>query len=266
MVAAVNLASMEQIATDLRQSHAARRRMVAEMEREGDELRRTRAAEVVTDWISDSEAWHELSHLMREEERLWGSRLVGLKKGGDYLNGPGGIALLEGNLPSADVAAVTGGTVNVALFQSAAYTPIFAGYKAPLGYDLEMAGVVTSSAASQTIIHNPHIGAASTNTVGTNLTASAAQTLGSTITNAVWSLDAQLTLRTSGSGTTATAIGKFVFMYTTVANAGAPTTYLWRSTANATFDSSALNGLVWGFTPSAAGVSMSAQQIRWVSY
>jgi hypothetical protein len=122
-----------------------------------------------------------------------------------------------------------------------------------------------STGAARPSIINPHIGPS--NTVGTNLTAAPAQTLGSTITNAVWRLWAQITVRTVGAGTAATAVGGFRFEYSTAANAGAPTTVIWRSSGGAaTFDSTALNGLVMGVTPSNAGVSIVVRQIKWGSW
>lgn len=223
--------------------------------------------EIVSDWVAPG--WEDISELLWMEQSNWRGKLAAMEAARDAIAAAGGIALREGRTPAADVAAVTGVTANTALFQSGDYTPIaplVSGQSAPVNFDLEMSGIVTSSAASQTIIWNPHIGPADANTVGTNLTASAAQTLGSTITNAIWSMDAQVTVRTAGGGTNGTAIGRFTFMFTVLANAGAPTSYMWRSTANATFSTVVLNGLIMGVTPSAAGVSIAAQQIRWVSY
>lgn len=179
----------------------------------------------------------------------------------------GGIAGIESyaTIPLADLAAVTGGVANVALWESRQYTPIINPRVGQM-FELDAEGTVTSTAAAQTVAINPHIGAA--NTVGTNLTATpVAQTLGTTITNAVWRLWASLTVRSTGTGTAATAIGAFRFEYSILANGGSPTTIIWRSSGGAaTFDSTAINGLVMGVTPSAAAVSITPRQIKWGSW
>jgi hypothetical protein len=179
----------------------------------------------------------------------------------------GGLAGIEtgADVPLADLTAVTGGTVNVAWWDSRQYTPIPPLAKKGVQYEMDAEGTVTSSAGSQTLTLNPHIGPS--NTVGTNLTAATAQTLGTTITNAIWRLWAQITVRSIGAGTLATAVGAFRFEYTILANGGAPTTTMWRSSGGAaTFDSTVLNGLVIGATPSAAGVSVTPRQIKWGSW
>lgn len=224
---------------------------------------RARSRTVITDYVAPN--WEEVMAVAAHERAQWSDIDRALRDGNDPTALIGGLAGLVGgsNVPAADGSAVTGGTSNVAIWDSRIFTPIPALETAPTQFELLAAGVVTSSAGSQTVIVNPHIGP--TNTVGTNLTASSAQTLGSTITNAIWQLTAQLTMRAAGAGSAATAIGTFTFAYTTVANVGSPTIVMWRSTANATFDSTVLNGLVLGMTPSAAGVSIAYQQIQWVS-
>jgi hypothetical protein len=219
--------------------------------------------ETITDW--QAPGWADVMEAAAHERARWGDIDRRIRACGDPTALIGGLAGLApgGNVPSADGSAITGGSSNVALWESRLYTPIPALEVAPTQYELVAAGAVTSSAGSQTVTLNPHIGPS--NTVGTNLTPSTAQTLGSTITNAIWQFSAQITIRTAGTGTNATAIGTFGFSYTVVANVGAPTIVLWRSTANATFDSTALNGLVAGITPSAAGVSITVQQIQWES-
>lgn len=215
--------------------------------------------------ITNVDVVNDIFELADIEGAEWRSRFSKLVRSGDPLALLGGIAGIEAgaNVPAATVTAVTGVTANTALWTPALYTPIPALAQAPKMYSLDAAGVVTSSAGSQTVIINPHIG---TGAVGTNLTASSAQTLGSTITNAIWRLEADFTIRTSGTGTAATARGSFSFQYTVVANVGAPTTVIWRSTADATFDSTVLNALVMGVTPSATGVSIAAEQIRYASW
>jgi hypothetical protein len=198
------------------------------------------------------------------EARTWKQINEALAGAGDPTALLGMIAGCEREPPDAALAAVTGGTVNVALWSAMTYTPIDPVVKKPKHFDLFAEGTVTSTGAGQTLIINPNI--SNTGAVGTGLTASAAQTLGSTITGAVWQLEARITVRTVGTGTTATAQGAFKFGYSLLANGGPPTWTIWRSTANATFDSTVTNGLVIGVTPSAAGVSVTPQQIRWASW
>lgn len=206
----------------------------------------------------------EVTELAGIEARDWKRMLDAIHSGNDPHALLGGIAGQEGNIPSGALPAVTGGTANVKWWDGLIYSPIFAGLQAPKTFECFAEGTVTSSAGSQTLILNPTI---STGAVGTGLTASPTQTLGTTITNAIWSLTANITVRTAGTGTGATAVGSFHFEYTTVANGGAPTTVIWRSSGGAvTFDSSVLNAFVFGATPSAAGVSVTPQAIRWGSW
>jgi hypothetical protein len=240
--------------------------LLERMERQAELLDGPRAGrrEVITDYVAPG--WDEIMAVAAHERARWGDINRAIRDGGGPTALAGGLSGLVGgaNVPAADLAAVTGGTANVALWDSRLYTPIPALETVPTQFELKATGTVTSSGAGQTVIPNPHIG--QSNTVGTNLTACpAAQTLGSTITNAIWIWKAYITLRVPGAGSAATAIGYFEFLYTVLAAGGAPTQIIWRSTANATFDSTALNGFVPGVTPSAAGVSITPQQIQWVS-
>jgi hypothetical protein len=205
--------------------------------------------------------------LLDANARAWRDVDAEIRRGGDPTALIGGLAGLESgsDVLIADGSAITGGTSNVALWDSRQYTPIPPLTRRGVIYELDAEGTITSSGAAQTVTLNPHIGPS--NTVGTNLTAAPAQTLGSTITNAVWRLWAQITLRSVGAGTAATAVGGFRFEYSTAANAGSPTTVIWRSSGGAaTFDSTALNGLVMGVTPSNSGVSIVVRQIKWGSW
>ena len=215
--------------------------------------------------ITDFDAMRDVQFLAGEEIRNWREINANIKRGGDPTALIGGLSGTPSgtNMPNTTLAAVTGVTVNTALYAGVIYTPIPPALVAPTIFELRAAGVVTSTGAGQTVLVNPHIG---TGAVGTGLTAMpTAQTLGSTITNAIWRMKADITVRTAGTGTAATARGSFEFMYTVLANGGAPTSIIWRSTADATFDSSILNGFIFGVTPSAAGVSMAVEQIRWTS-
>ena len=212
-----------------------------------------------------AEGWEDIAELAQQEGRRWREIDNRLRAEGEPMALLGGLAGIVGDVPVADLAAVTGGTANVKWWDALQYTPVPALTGTKAMFSLRSFGNVTSSAGSQTVTPSAHI--SNNGVIGTNLTAAtAAQTLGSTITNAIWHYYADLTVRTAGTGTVATCIGDFEFGYTVLAAGGAPTTIIWRSTSAATFDSTVLNGIAFGATPSAAGVSVTPRQIRWESW
>jgi hypothetical protein len=228
-----------------------------------DNPRKPREYEPITE-IS-TEGWEDVMKLASHEGRRWKEIGNRLHASGEPQALLGGLVGIVGEVPTADLAAVTGGAANVEWWKALLYTPVPALTQSKAMFSLDAEGTVTSSGAGQTLTPSEHI--SSTGAVGTNLTACpTAQALGSTITNAIWRFEADITIRVAGVGTTAVAIGAFSFAYTVLANGGAPTTIIWRSTANATFDSTITNGACFGATPSAAGVSVTPRQIRWGSW
>lgn len=161
-------------------------------------------------------------------------------------------------------AAVTGVTVETALFSAVLYSSIPAGFlRSPQTFSLYISGLVTSSAAAQTVILTPRVG---TSTAGAALGASTALALGSTITNAFWDTWFNFTTRAVGSGTAAAIYG---IGDARVGQTAGPTatlvTGLYGGTV-ANFDSTIAQGLFMGVTPSAAGVSIQATQVRLVAW
>jgi hypothetical protein len=202
----------------------------------------------------------ELAWLIREHRTRW--RLIG-----GQIHGQGIPTALEGTYmgllaypPAQDLTAVTGGTANVAWWTAALYSPIPANsVMTPEAFRLASTGRVTTTGA-QTITPNANIGTA----IGTGLAAGAAITI-STITNALWFCLADLTMR--APGTAGVAIGGFKFTCGTAAGAtNTTTTQLLGGTATQTgIDFTTAQGLSFGATPSAAGVSVTPTQVHWMS-
>jgi hypothetical protein len=204
----------------------------------------------------------ELAWLMRKHRGAW-------KMISGQLAGRGVPTALEGTYggllaypPAQDLAAVTGGAANVAWWSAALYTPIPANaVMAPEAFRIACTGRVTTT-ASQTITPNATIGTA----IGTGLAAGAAITI-ATITNALWFCLGDITIRTAG--TAGVAIGGFKFTCGTAAGAtNTTTTQLLGGTATQTGIDfvTAAQGLSFGATPSAAGVSVTPTQVHWMSW
>lgn len=161
--------------------------------------------------------------------------------------------------PAQNLAAVTGGTINVAWWNPAVYSPIPANaVLAPQAYRVAATGLVTSSGAGQTLTMNPAIGTA---VAGQALGASTALALGSTITNAFWYMMGDITIRTSGSSGTAYGMFKYVFGTTAGATVTVSTALFGNTVATADFQSTA-QGILIAATPSAAGVSVTPTQVH----
>jgi hypothetical protein len=158
----------------------------------------------------------EITWLKNHERRNW--KLVNgrIARSGDPVNmpqGPYGAAIV--NPPAQSLAAVTGGTANVAWWSSALYTPLAANSViAPEAYKLWAAGLVTSSGAGQTITPSANVGTA----VGTALGAGVALALASTITGAHWIMQGICTVR--AGGTAGIMQGRFWLAFSPTAGAG----------------------------------------------
>lgn len=203
----------------------------------------------------------ELAWLIRHHRARWG--LVNGR-----IRGEGIPTALEGTYgglnaypPAQDLTAVTGGAANVAWWAASLYTPIPANSTmAPEAFRIAATGRVTTT-ASQTITPNANLGTA----IGTGLAAGAAITI-ATITNALWFCLGDITIR--ATGTAGVAIGAFKFTCGTAAGAtNTTTTQLLGGTATQTaIDFTAAQGLSFGATPSAAGVSVTPTQVHWMSW
>jgi hypothetical protein len=206
----------------------------------------------------------ELAWLRRHERQNW--KLVNGR-----IAGQGDPTALEGTYggvlaypPAQNLAAVTGGTTNVAWWSAALYSPIPANsVLTPDCYRIIASGLITTSGAGQTIVPNANLGTA----IGTALGAGVATTLGGTITAAQWYLLGDITIRTAGTG--GTAIAQFVLK---VGQAAGPSmganviNSLFGGTAQTAIDFTAAQGITLGATPSAAGVSVTPTQVHWMSF
>lgn len=167
--------------------------------------------------------------------------------------------------PAQDLAAVTGGTVNVVWWSPTLYTPIPANsVLAPEAFRIAVSGRITSSAVSQTLTPSANIGTA----VGTGLSAGASISLGSAtaVTNMLWFLIGDITIRAPGTG--GIAIGSFLIKITNAAGASTNIIQeLYGGAATQTaIDLTVAQGLALGGTPSAAGVSITPTQVHWMSW
>lgn len=163
--------------------------------------------------------------------------------------------------PAQSLTAITGGTSNVAWWSSSIYSPLPANsVLAPEAYRICATGTVTSTAASQTITPSLNCGTA----VGTGLGTGPAITLGSTITNALWYLMGDLTVRLPGSS--GTIIGHMVLKVGTTAGASTTITHAMYGNTVQTVDFTTALGLTVGATPSASGVSVTPTQVHWMSW
>lgn len=207
-----------------------------------------------------------LDWIKRANELNWRAMNRRLALSGVPLNtdgaftGPGAIANAQA------LAAVTGGTINIAWWTPLTYTPFPGanGLKCPAAYRLTAGGLITSSAAAQTYTMNPAVGTA---VAGQVLGASTALALGSTITNAFWRLAYDMVIRTPG--TSSTTVGGGLIHWGTTAGASATVSNALFGGGNtvATADIvTSQQALLIAATPSAAGVSVTPTMVQWASW
>jgi len=156
---------------------------------------------------------------------------------------------------SAGFAAVTGVVAETALWATSPWTAwaaneIIAGQ----AWKLTAGGVVTTSTTPGNLTITPRIG---TTTGGVTLGASLATALTASLTAVPWSLEMWLAVRTTGTGTSATAVATGTFTSRVIGNtpAGAASVVPFGGTA-AAFDSTAGQGIFIGWTPGATTVSV----------
>jgi hypothetical protein len=204
----------------------------------------------------------ELKWLMVHEARRWKVVNGRIAQKGDPVMNRGNFSGPSAYANAQALAAVTGGAANVRWWDPAIYSPIpVNSVQAPTAFRLWASGLVTSSAAGQTLTMNPAIGTA---VAGQALGASAALALGSTITGAFWRLEYGLLIRTPGTSGTAVGSGEITWGTTAGATPGTPTATnpsnalfgAGNTVATADFQTTA-QGLLIAATPSAAGVSVT---------
>lgn len=166
---------------------------------------------------------------------------------------------LETQPPTLNLTAITGVTVETALWPAATWSPFPAGYPSSgQQWLLEAAGIATAPATTPgTLIITPRVG---TSTAGITLGASTAVAL-ATQTAVPWYMRVLLTVRTiglPGANSAVVAHGMFTSPLLVAAGIGFGGTV-------ATADLSVASGLFIGVTPSVVGQSFTPQQISWRS-
>jgi hypothetical protein len=148
------------------------------------------------------------------------------------------------------LAAAIVATSETLLWPTALFSPINIGdLRAGKVYRLS-AGGIWSTGASGSLTITPRIG---TSTGGATLGASPAQTVPVSVTNAAWSLDFIVVVRSVGlAGANSTAIGSGRFIGSSGGAAVSPCSFAMGGTV-ATFDASIAEGLAMGWTLSVAG-------------
>lgn len=228
-----------------------------------------RRMRIVSDWVHP-----DLVELVGKEQRRWGQQMRAVKAAGVPTAGLGFTGPVQPNIePVANLTAVTGVTAETNLYTPATTTnaafallPI-GSMRAGQAFRIFAGGVVTSTAAGQTVAITSRLGSSATPSSNASLGATGAIALGSTITNALWWYEGHMTIRTVGAGTAATAVnhaniqvGQQAAGSSTSANTGLS------GNTTASFDSTIQQGFVISVTPSAAGVSVTLTQFLLVAW
>lgn len=222
----------------------------------------------------------ELDWLMAHQRRDWKLINGRIARSGDPVALQGTYTGVGAYPPAAALTAVTGAATILSWWTTSIYTPIPAnGVLFPSGWRVQANGVITSSAVSQTITMTPAIGTgtigAAPNAGSVSLGATGALSLGSAtaITNMLWDLEGNITLRTGS--TAGTAYGMFKMCITNVAGANATSAnvlgpIIFGNTAATAIDftgaTANIPGLNIAGTASAAGVTATTNQILWSSW
>lgn len=201
-----------------------------------------------------------LAEAMARGRGEWKWRLRELASGGVPVAAEGTYGALGAYPVPAELASMTPTGTEAGLLsaaQAAIYMPLPAnGVLAPQAYRFVVCGRVTTTSTAANYTWTPRLGNANTSP---SLTASAALAKTVSITNAIYIVKGDITIQSVGvPGTNSKAIGHFQAFLNSAAG-GAATTWIWGSTASASFDStvapnsSANGGQVWlGITASAA--------------
>lgn len=151
--------------------------------------------------------------------------------------------------PFANLTAVTA-TTETALWTAADYSPIPARSSPPGKLYRVTAGGIVSFATTGTLIITPRLGLT---VAGVTLGPNVAQAVqGIAVTNAAWTLDFTLHVRTYGIGTTSTVIGTGSFCAHGSGAASTGMSVVFGGTAG-TVDLSVATGITFGWTLSVAG-------------
>lgn len=213
---------------------------------------------------------NDLNDLLTYQRSQWPRMLKELRHGGD----PQALESTFGGMVTVpnvvDGAAATGSVSEIELWgagNTARHAPIPA--NTAMGgevFRLSAHGTGTTSTSPGTWVLTPRLG---TTTSGGTLGASAAVTLTASITGFLWYILGDMTVRTIGSGTSATAIGMFHLISAPLAAGSQPVTATGSQifgNTQATFDSTAAQGLFMGSTAGATTVSFTLRQLHWMSW
>lgn len=152
--------------------------------------------------------------------------------------------------PLANLSAITA-TTETALWSAAEYTPIAARDARPGKMYRVTAGGLVSFATTGTLVITPRLGLT---TAGVTMGANVAQTVqGIAITNAAWSLDFTMVVRTlgaAGANSTVMGTGTFTSHGSGAANTGLSCCF---GGTSATVDLTVATGITFGWTLSVAG-------------
>jgi hypothetical protein len=230
------------------------------------------------------EVEHALGHdekvagMLREAMQLgrpeWKPRMRALEAAGVAIGAEGTYGALGAYPLEAELAAVNTAAAEVGLLtaaNTALYMPIPArSILAPQAWRFVVAGRVTTTATAANLSWTPRLGNANTSP---SLGASAATAKTVSITNAYFAMKGDITVQRVGiAGTNSTAMGHFD-MKLNSASGGAYTSWLWGSSAAASFDSTlgpgnANGGSLWlGMTASAAAADpFIVGQVHWMDW
>lgn len=185
-------------------------------------------------------------------------------------------SLYAGTIPGATPPAAQISTASisgtVAIWPTATYTPIPANScVVPEVFRLIVAGQCTTSTSPANATFAPFLG---TSVSGSSLGASGAYALTASITNSLWYLQGDMTIRSIGPTTTGTAIAMFLLHHRhAIAGAGDFITTTSSGTGQqifgttvATFDSTAASGLCMGITATVTTHTWKVDQIHWCSW
>jgi hypothetical protein len=203
----------------------------------------------------------DLNDLARYEAQFWNRQQRKVRADGD----PTALESFFGGLlanPPASVISTSSVSGEVGMWPAATWTPLPANTLiAPETMRLAVSGTVVSGATPGNWTVTPRLG---TSTSGGTLGASGAVALTASVT-ANYYLIGDLTIRSIGTGTAASAIGFFHIVGKLSATGASDINQVFGHTV-ATFDSSAAQGLFMGATHTVTTVTHNIQNLHWMSW
>jgi hypothetical protein len=211
----------------------------------------------------------DLLDIERYQRAYWGKMGAELRESEDPTAMAESLYAALGALPPATQISTTSVNGEVGIWSAATHSPLPAnGYMAPAAIRLAAAGQCTTSTSPGNATWTPRLG---TTTGGGALGASGAIAMTASITNSFWLLTGDVTVRTIGPGTSASAIATFLLHHRhAIAGAGDFITTTSSGTGQqifgntvATFDSTAAQGLFMGMAMTVTNVTWKVDQVHW---